>query len=146
MIRTAGPVKTAERVTTVLIVDDDADLLKYATLVLGKDYPVLSASNGADALRIAKSARPDVIVLDVMMAGGMDGFTTFCELKKNPETAHIKVLMLTEVNRITKLRFGADSMEDYLGEAPRAFLEKPINPDRLRSAVASAIASTEKQD
>ncbi|MBI2438637.1 MAG: response regulator [Lentisphaerae bacterium] len=131
-----------KHVATVLIVDDDADLQKYAALVLGHDYPVLSTSSGEDALRIARSARPDVIILDALMAGGMDGFTTFCELRKNPETAHIKVLMLTEINKITNLGFGANTMEKYFGEGPQAFLEKPIKPERLRQAVAEAIAAT----
>lgn len=130
-----------KRVATVLVVDDDADLQKYAALVLGKDYPVLSSSSGEDALRIARNARPDVIILDALMAGGMDGFTTFCELRKNPETAHIKVLMLTEVNRVTKLRFDAEIMGKFLGEAPEAFLEKPIRPERLRQAVATVLGS-----
>ncbi|MBI2441787.1 MAG: response regulator [Lentisphaerae bacterium] len=134
-------VKADKRVATILVVDDDAELQKYAALVLGQDYPVLFTSSGEDALRVARTAQPDVIILDVMMAGGMDGFATFCELRKNPATAHIKVLMLTEVNRATKLRFDIDSMGKYLGASPQAFLEKPIKPERLRQAVAAAIGS-----
>ncbi|MBI2441785.1 MAG: response regulator [Lentisphaerae bacterium] len=133
------------RVPTVLVVDDDAEWQKYATLTLGQDYPVLSSSSGEDALRIARNARPDVIILDVTMAGGMDGFTVFCELRKNPDTAHIKVLMLTEVNRATKLRLEAGAMEKYFGDGPQAFLEKPINPDRLRQAVTTVLGLVSSQ-
>lgn len=126
-------------VATLLIVDSDPDELKSAALALGQDYPVLSSSSGQEALRIARNARPDVIILGASTAGGTDGFTTFCELRKNPETAHIKVLMLIEINKATKLQFSADAMKTYLGAASQAFLEKPINPQRLRQAVATML-------
>ncbi|MBI2438420.1 MAG: response regulator [Lentisphaerae bacterium] len=129
-----------KRVATVLIVVDDVDLQKYVVLVLGQEYPVLSCSSGEDALRIAKNARPDVIILDALIPGELDGFTVFCDLRKSPETARIKVLMLTEVNRVARLRFDADNMGRHLGEAPQAFMEKPISPGRLRQAVATILS------
>ncbi|MDP2989026.1 MAG: response regulator, partial [Kiritimatiellota bacterium] len=113
------------RVQSVLVVDDDPEWLNFLVRTLGADYPVLSASNGEDAVRRAQHACPDVIILDVMMPGGKDGFSTYAELQSDPRTRDIPVLMLSEVNRKTDLDFGAEEMNRYLGKAPAAFLEKP---------------------
>lgn len=124
---------------TVLVVDDDPEWLEFLSKAIGSEYPVLCAASGEDAIRRAQSVTPDVIVLDVMMPGGKDGFTTYSELQRDPRTRDIPVLMLTEVNRKTKLAFGAEDMKQYLGKAPAAFLEKPISVDRLLGEIRKAL-------
>ena len=67
-------------VQTVLVVDDDPEWLDFLSRAIGAQYPVLSATNGEDAVRRAQRACPDVIILDVMLYGGKDGFSTYAEL------------------------------------------------------------------
>ena len=127
-------------VQTVLVVDDDPEWLDFLSRAIGSQYPVLSATNGEDAVRRAQRACPDVIILDVMMPGGRDGFSTYSELQRDPRTQDIPVLMLSEVNRKTGLDFGAEEMNRHLGKAPAAFLEKPISAERLLGEVEKVLA------
>ena len=122
-------------VQTILVVDDDPEWLDFLSRAVGAEYPVLSATNGEDAVRRAQNACPDAIILDVMMPGGRDGFSTYAELQRDPRTHDIPVLMLSEVNRKTGLDFGAENMNRYLGKAPAVFLEKPISADRFLDEV-----------
>ncbi len=126
-------------VQTVLVVDDDPEWLNFLARAIGSQYPVLCATNGADAVRRAQRAGPDVIILDVMMPGGKDGFSTYAELQNDPRTQNIPVIMFTEVNRKTGLDFGADNMHRYLGKTPAAFLEKPISAVHLLEAVKDVL-------
>ena len=79
----------------VLIVDDEKDTL----LILGKrltagGYSVITATNGKDAIALAKSQHPDIIILDVLMPG-MDGGEVAAKLKEHPLTRSIPVIFLT---------------------------------------------------
>ena len=120
-----------KRSRMVLVVDDDLEYVSLLSRALGATYAVTVAADGEEAIMKARIAKPDVIVLDVMMPGGKDGFSTFCELRKDPATRNIPVIMCSEVGRKTGLPFGGESMEQFLGAAPAAFLEKPISAERL---------------
>jgi len=124
---------------TVLVVDDDPETLEFTIHALGAGYLVLSATNGEDAVRIAQRENPDVILLDVMMPGGKDGFSTFAELQKDPRTRNIPVLMQTDVNRKTGLGFDAEIMGKHLGKAPAAFLQKPVTAKKLLEEIAKIL-------
>ena len=111
-------------VATILIVDDEpdvADLLKYHLQKAG--YQILVAGDGARALEIARRSRPEAIVLDLMLPG-MSGLEVCRELRKNPNTAPLGVLMLTAkgqpTERIAGLEIGAD---DYV--------TKPFSPKEV---------------
>jgi two-component system cell cycle response regulator DivK len=81
--------------TTVLVVEDNLQNLKLATLVLQKaGYAVLSAASGEAGLRIAREERPELVLMDVQMPG-MDGLTVTKLLRGSPETAKMKVIALT---------------------------------------------------
>jgi len=117
---------------TVLIVDDEndvIDLVKYNLHRAG--YDILTASNGADGLRVARAEHPDVVVLDVMMRG-MDGFEVCRALKETKETSEMPVIMLTAKagasDRINGLELGAD---DYL--------TKPFSPRELVLRIQSLL-------
>ena len=129
----------AVHVQTILVVDDDPEWLDFLSRTIGSQYPVLSATNGEDAVRRAQRACPDVIILDVMLYGGKDGFSTYAELQRDPRTQDIPVIMFTEVNRQMSLTFGAEDMDRYLGKAPAAFLEKPISAERLLEKVRDVL-------
>lgn len=116
---------------TILVVDDDPDALAADCGVLSAEYDVLTATGAEDALRKARSASPAVIVLDVMMPGGRDGFSVFRELRHHPATQKIPVIFLTSVNQVSGLSFGPREIGQHLGPEPEAFLEKPVSAEKL---------------
>lgn len=123
---------------TVLVVNDDPEELTSDCRTLREEFLVLAATCGEDALRMAKKALPSVIVLDVMMPGGTDGFTVFRELQNDATTHNIPVIFLTAVNRATGLSFGSRDIGQQLSAEPAAFLEKPVSPKKLLQTVAVA--------
>src|SRR3954464_14397987 len=95
----------------LLVVEDDRDL-RESLLDLFKDhYDVLSASDGIEGLAVALKEQPSAIILDALMPR-CDGFSMVKELRKESETRHIPVLMLTALsdltNRLKAFELGAD--------------------------------------
>ena len=117
----------------ILIVDDEDDIREVAALSLESvaGWEVMTASSGPQALARAAEYQPDAILLDVMMPG-MDGPTTFRELRRNPATARIPVLLLTAKVQSTDQRRFAD-----LGV--EAVLFKPFDPLTLSSQISGAL-------
>ena len=117
----------------ILIIDDEDDIREVAALSLESvaGWEVIKASSGAQGLARAEEYQPDAILLDVMMPG-MDGPTTFLELRKNHATAGIPVLLLTAKVQGTDQRRFAD-----LGV--EAVLFKPFDPLTLSTQIAAAL-------
>lgn len=121
----------------VLVADDDQHILELVELALEQDgYSVLTATDGADAVRLAREHRPRLCVLDVVMPG-MDGLEAARRLGEDERTARIPILFLTakERSEITEAGFAAGA-EDYL--------QKPFTPAALQARVL-AIMSWEGQ-
>lgn len=119
----------------ILIVDDEQDLVKLIRYHLEKDgYKVISASNGEDALFLARRERPELIVLDLMLPG-IDGLEVCKKLKTNPELVSIAIVMLTakgeEADITVGLRLGAD---DYV--------TKPFSPKELTARIQAVLRRT----
>lgn len=117
----------------ILIIDDEDDIREVAALSLESvaGWEVIKASSGAQGLARAAEYQPDAILLDVMMPG-MDGPSTFRELRKNEATAKIPVLLLTAKVQGTDQRRFAD-----LGV--EAVLFKPFDPMTLSAQIATAL-------
>ncbi|HEX4284637.1 MAG TPA: response regulator [Terracidiphilus sp.] len=117
----------------ILIIDDEDDIREVAAMSLETvaGWEVMVANSGAQGLTRAASYKPDAILLDVMMPG-MDGPTTFRELRKNPMTAKIPVLFLTAKVQATDRRRFAD-----LGI--HAVLVKPFDPMTLSTQISNAL-------
>lgn len=129
----ATPPPGNDDVTTVLVAEDNVDLLAYLHEHLADHYRVLEAETGTQALALAREHAPDLIVSDVMMPE-MDG-QTLCEtIKRDPETDFIPVILLTarasRESRLAGLEGGAD---DYLA--------KPVDIRELQVRAANLIAS-----
>ena len=112
----------------ILVVDDIATNIALVKAMLrNKNYEVISAQSGAQALKIASEKRPDIIILDIMMPG-MDGYEVLARLRSNVETKDIKVVMLSAISKeedIQKaMELGAD---DYI--------TKPIVVKKLHDAL-----------
>ena len=114
----------------VLVADDEPDNIEYVRNVLADEFEVVGVPDGDAALKEAAARHPALILLDVQMLG-MDGLTTFSELRKDPDTKTIPVIMFTAVTVRTGIAFSEDAVEEYVGERPEAYVEKPIDPDKL---------------
>jgi CheY-like chemotaxis protein/nitrogen-specific signal transduction histidine kinase len=110
---------------TLLVIDDDATARELMQRFLATEgFHIVTASSGADGLRLAEELRPDAITLDVLMPG-MDGWAVLTALKGDPALADIPVIMLTIV--------GERSMAYALGASE--YLTKPIDRGRLTAVL-----------
>ncbi len=102
----------------VLIVEDDAFLAGiYTTKFSLEGFEVLSAGDGVAGLKVARTSLPDIILLDVLMPK-MDGFEVLDELKKDPKTKHIPVVILTNLGQKEDVQRGLKGgAVDYLIKA-----------------------------
>jgi len=117
----------------ILIIDDEDDIREVAALSLESvaGWEVVTASSGAQGLARAVEHQPDAILLDVMMPG-MDGPSTFRELRKNPATAKIPVLLLTaKVQTSDQRRFADLGVESVLF--------KPFDPLTLANEISGVL-------
>jgi CheY-like chemotaxis protein len=127
----------------ILVVDDELDMRIFLSTVLKiSGYRPETCSNGRDGIQKARSHKPDLILLDVMMPGD-GGVTMYRTLKTDPELADIPVIMITAV--------GQNSFSHYLNllnaglprpvGPPENYLEKPIAPDSLLAAVQAVFSA-----
>ena len=145
----------------VLVVDDDRNAVKFLSAVLDEHgYEPVPAYDGNEGLQRVEQARPDLIVLDVMMPK-KSGFVLFKQLKRHERHKDIPVLMLTGVSgMIEELESSKDDASekpfDSLREAlkrtikdlreeglvkPEMFVDKPIDPDSFITKVQELIGS-----
>jgi CheY-like chemotaxis protein len=118
---------------TVLIVDDSPDILDVVSSSLSKDgYRCITAPGGNECLAILAEQKPDVILLDVIMAP-LDGWSTLRQIKKNPATKSIPVLMLTG-NRLT-----ARDAKDY-HICIEDYIQKPFREEEVCEAIEQILA------
>jgi len=112
----------------VLVVDDDDVIRQLITVNLELEgFEVIPAVDGQDALDKVKDARPDVVTLDVMMPR-VDGWEAAARLREDPETAHIKVILLSARAQESDIQRGERIGVD-------AYLTKPFDPDELIDVV-----------
>lgn len=104
-------------VPTILVVDDEERNVKLLEVLLqAEGYATVSALNGREALATAVSACPDLILLDIMMPD-MDGFETVAQLKADPRTRQVPVIMVTALDdRDTKQRALLAGAEEFLSK------------------------------
>jgi DNA-binding response OmpR family regulator len=120
----------------ILIVDDDVQTLRLVGLMLERQgYKILAASNGTQAIGMARAEHPDLILLDVMMPD-VDGYSVARTLRKEPETADIPILMFTAKAQVEDKIAGYEAGADD-------YLTKPIHPAEL-TAHMRAILSRSK--
>ena len=108
----------------ILIVDDKLEVVELVKATLeGEDYQTISASDGKEALEKIGKEKPDLVLLDIVMPK-MNGFEVLTEVKKDPKTKEIPIIMLTakgqKLDKDKGRRLGA---EDYI--------IKPFSPSHL---------------
>ncbi len=120
----------------ILVIEDDPASLRLMQYILEhKGYEVLTAVNGLDGLKKARSEEPDLVIMDVMLPG-MDGFDICYHLRAEAQTVTLPILMLSakarEVDRDTGLKAGA-----YY------YIIKPVDPAEIISKVEALLAQGE---
>lgn len=118
---------------TVLLVDDDPDFVEAVKVIVESGgYNVQIAYDGKEGLEAVKTAKPDIIVLDVMMPV-MDGHAACAALKNDPETKDIPIILLTAVaDRVTTSKY---SHRDMLESEAEDYMPKPVDPPELLSLI-----------
>lgn len=115
----------------VLLVDDNDEILEFLERILKSKYTILTAEDGAEALKILEKEAVQLIISDVMMPV-MDGFELCKKIKSNFEFSHIPVILLTAKNaiqaKVEGLELGAD-----------AYIEKPFSKEYLQAQIASLL-------
>jgi CheY-like chemotaxis protein len=123
---------------TVIIIDDDPDVVEATKVILeGAGYGVVSAYTGRDGVARIRQGGIDCILLDVMMASDTEGFHIAQELKADPKTAKIPIVMLTSISQKTGFEFSPATDKDFM--PVEVFLEKPVDPKRLLGAIAGVM-------
>ena len=125
----------AEEQRSVLVIDDDPAVLELLQRSLSKEgFLVRCASSGEEGLRLAREEHPNAITLDVMMPG-MDGWSVLTELKGDPATADIPVIMLTIV----------EDREQGFTLGATEYMTKPVERERLVAILNRYLKGTSKE-
>ena len=116
----------------ILVVDDEQDILELVEYnLLREGFGIACATNGEDAMRIARTELPDLILLDLMLPG-MNGLDITKRLKGDPQTEHIPIVMLTVKNSDTDIVLGLElGADDYI--------TKPFSPRVLVARVRAVL-------
>lgn len=107
----------------ILLIEDDPDVSRLTEFILRDEYDVVSSEDGREGLEKVKEEKPDLILLDIYMAG-LSGFEVCRMLKEGSDTAPIPIIMLTA---------GAQKQEVSKGYASGAddYIIKPFEPEEL---------------
>lgn len=123
--------RTADDVTTILVVDDNDEVRAYVKQHLAPTYRVLEAVNGEQGLDVARRFLPDLVLSDVMMPG-MDGFALCRALKSDPDTDFVPVILLTA-------RAASEDRLTGLTEQADDYLTKPFEVRELLARIANIV-------
>jgi CheY-like chemotaxis protein len=127
------PSSMEEMCKCILVIDDEADIREIAkvSLQLTKHWDVLTAASGNEGVKIAATQQPDAILLDVVMPE-MDGLSTLKQLKGNPASECIPVILLTATVKIA-------TRNEYIQLGAKAVMNKPFDPGTLASQIEIAL-------
>lgn len=118
----------------ILIIEDQADIRRLIRWSLDdEEHEFHEAPNGTQGLALAQAVRPDLVLLDVMMPGGPDGFEVCRQLRADPALATTPVLMLTARAQDRDRQTGAEA-------GASLFLTKPFSPAQLVLEVKRLLA------
>ncbi|MEW6348326.1 MAG: response regulator [Thermodesulfobacteriota bacterium] len=124
----------------ILVVDDEPDMLTFLTTLLeDSGYDTITAMDGDEALVKAKSEKPDLISLDLLMPN-KTGIKMYRELRKDDEIKDIPVVMVTGFGKddVPQMDF-KEWIKHRAIKPPEAYIEKPVEKDVLLEAIKKAI-------
>ena len=119
----------------ILIVEDQVEIRKLIRMTLEfEDFELFEAGDGGAGLLMVDKAMPDLVLLDVMMPGELDGFQVCQKIKSRQDLRHVKVIMLTARGQQNDLEAGTSAGAD-------AYLTKPFSPLELIDTVTGFMQS-----
>lgn len=119
-------------VKNVLIIDDDVDIVESVKLLLENNgYAVITAFDGQEGYRKIIEDHPDIVLLDIILTTEDEGIKLAHKLRNDPALSSIPVLMLTSIRK--------DSTEEVSKLPVEGYLEKPVKPAQLLSAVREVL-------
>jgi len=119
----------------ILIVDDQVEVRELVEVTLRvEDYQIFQAKSGEEAIEIAKAEKPELIIMDIMMPGGMDGLEATRILKNDPETKGCTIVMLSAKGQDEDRKKGFEAGADD-------YFSKPFSPMALIDKIEEIFAS-----
>lgn len=121
----------------ILVVDDDRDFVELTSMILTKEgYKVSSAFSGEQAFQTMRAERPDLVLLDVMMATPLEGVAVAREMAGNPALKDIPIIMISSIDSSQH----AALLPDDLHIPADAWISKPVDPDGLLKTIRRFLA------
>jgi CheY-like chemotaxis protein len=118
----------------ILIADDEPGIRLTLGRLLDRNYTVLEATNGEEAVEIAKGQKPDLILMDLIMPK-VDGYAACAQIKADPATRGIPVVVLTAIGHELNKKFATEM-------GAQAYITKPFNIQGLMDVITPLLAST----
>ena len=116
----------------LLVVDDDRDFVDVTRAILTKaGYAVERASNGEEAFKIMKQAKPDMVLLDVMMTTPLEGVSVARQMAADPVLKSVPIVMISSIDD-TKYR---SALPDDMRIPVDAWINKPVDPDQMLKTI-----------
>jgi CheY-like chemotaxis protein len=119
----------------VLVVDDELSIRDLVSSMLARKYIVLEAKDGEEAVHMAHSHNPDLILMDIMMPN-MNGYTACCAIKKDPTTKAIPIVMLSVLHYALNVKLAKEIGSD-------GYITKPFSLQDLLGTVDEFLTSSE---
>ena len=117
----------------ILIVDDEPNVRRLLRTMLKKNYTVIEAEDGRQAVNLASVEKPDLILMDIMMPK-MDGYSSCFALKSEPATSSIPIIMLTAIDLKLNLQLGKEIGAD-------GYITKPFDSQDLLNNITQVLAT-----
>ncbi len=124
--------RSPNKMKKILIVDDNTDVRRLIRIALGKTFKIFEAEDGASALQIARDLYPDLIVLDIMMPGKMDGLQVLDAIRADPGLKVIRVVLVTAKGQASDAEIGMQRGAD-------AYFVKPFSPLQLTAFIQETV-------
>jgi two-component system alkaline phosphatase synthesis response regulator PhoP len=113
--------------TRILIADDEAGIRLMVLRMLGGDYTVLEAADGEEAVNLTRLHKPSLVLMDIMMPG-KDGYSACHEIKTDPETRSVPVVMVSAIGHKLNEKLSAEVGAD-------GYITKPFSVEGLLEAI-----------
>ncbi len=121
----------------LLVVEDDTEMARFLKTIFSPGFKVVNKYDADTALEAMETAHPDILICDVMMPGTRDGLDLCREIKNNPDTCHLPVILLTA-------KVNTESQVEGLDCGADAYITKPFEPDYLIASVRSLMANRDR--
>ena len=128
----------------ILVIDDDPDFLLAVQMVLNAhDFGMETALTPDEGIEKVLSSEPDLVILDVMMPTGYEGFAVAREIREKHKLIELPILMLTSIHSTKKVPYRFAPDEDYL--PVDVFLDKPIEPEQLVDTIQEMLGERREE-